>query len=80
MIKNDGDYITIITDNGIKKTAELINKFEIQGLGEYIIYKLDNAFYGAKYEFDGENTKLITDLTDNEKASLNEMFKQMGVE
>lgn len=58
---NNGDFITINTKDGIKKNAELVNKFDIEGLGEYVIYKLDNKFYGTKYKFDGENTTLITD-------------------
>lgn len=78
--ENNGDYITINTKDGVKKSAELVSKFEIQGLGEYVIYKLEGKLYGAKYNFDGENTTLITDLTDNEKSALNEAFIQLGVE
>lgn len=77
--KDDCDYITINTTDGTKKDAELVTKFEIQGLGEYVIYKLDGKFYGAKYEFDGTNTKLITDLTDSEKKILNEMMYEVVV-
>ena len=77
---NNGDIITINTKDGIKKNAELVSKFDIQGLGEYVIYKLDNNFYGAKYKFDGENTTLITDLTDIEKKALNDVFSQLEVE
>ncbi len=32
--KNDCDFITINTIDGIKKNAELVAKFEVQGLGE----------------------------------------------
>ena len=49
-------------------------KFEIQGLGEYVIYKLDGIIYGAKYQFDGTKTKLISDLTEREKNIINEMM------
>ena len=75
-----GDFITINTKDGIKKNAELVSKFNIHGLGEYVIYKLDNNFYGAKYIFDGENTLLVTDLTDSEKKALNDVFIQLEVE
>lgn len=78
--RNDDDYITINTKNGMKRNAQLVSKFEIQGLGEYVIYKLDGKLYGAKYKFDGENTTLITDLTDNEKKVLNDVFMQSEVE
>lgn len=77
--KNSYDFITINNIDGTKKNAELVNKFEIQGLGKYVIYKLDGVLYGAKYEFDGINTKLITDLTDNEKNILNELLYEMEV-
>ena len=73
------DFITIYTADGGIKNAELVSKFEIQGLGEYVIYKLDGELYGAKYKFDGTNTRLITDLTDNEKNILNEMLYKLGV-
>lgn len=77
---NNGDFITINTKDGLKKSAELVSKFNIQGLGEYVIYKLDNKYYGAKYLFDGEKTTLITDLSDNEKEALNAVFAQLEVE
>lgn len=77
--KKDYDFITINTIDGAKTKAELVTKFEIQGLGEYVIYKLDGAFYGAKYKFDGTNTRLITNLTDNEKNILNEMLYKLEV-
>lgn len=77
---NTGDFITITTKDGIQKNAELVSKFDIQGLGEYVIYKLDSIFYGAKYKFDGEKTILVTDLTDGEKKALNDVFIQLEVE
>ena len=80
MVNKDLDYITINTKDGQKKVAEIITKFEISGFGEYIIYKLDNIVYGAKYKFDGENTILNTDLTDIEKNTLNEVFSNLEVE
>lgn len=78
MFDKNNDYITINTKDGIKK-AELISKFEILGLGEYIIYKLEEKLYGAKYEFDGTHTKLITNLTDEEKQAMNEILLQLEV-
>ncbi len=75
----DGDYITINTDQG-KKEAELVTTFKIEGYGDYVIYKLEDQFFGAKYELDGENTKLITDLSDIEKNAMNEVFSRLEVE
>ncbi len=74
------DYITINTKDGKKENAELVSKFAINGLGEYVIYKIDNQYYGAKYKIDGESTLLITDLTEKEKDFLNETFTQLEVE
>lgn len=80
MLENNNDYIVINTKDGVKKNAELVSKFEIQGLGEYVIYKLDGKIYGAKYKLDGKNTILITDLNDTEKKALNDAFAQLEVE
>ena len=72
----DSDYVTINTDNGLKQ-AELVSKFKIPNLGDYVIYKLDDEFYGAKYKIDGDNTTLITDLSLQEQKALNEVFEQL---
>jgi hypothetical protein len=74
----DSDYVTINTDNGPKQ-AELVSKFKIPNLGDYVIYKLDDEFYGAKYKIDGDNTTLITDLSLQEQKALNEVFEQLEV-
>ncbi len=73
------DYITINTDDGNTLQAELVSKFELTGLGEYVIYKVDDEFYGAKYEVDGDKTNLITDLTEQEEEALNEIFSHLEV-
>lgn len=39
MIETSGDTIFINDKSGIKKTAEIVSKFDIEGLGKYIIYK-----------------------------------------
>ena len=70
-------YITIILDSGEEKKAELVYNINIKGYGDYIIYLLDDEMYGAKYENDGDGTKLITDLSDEEKDLLNKAFESM---
>ncbi len=77
--RNDGDYITINTKDGIKKEAELVSKFEIENLGQYVIYKLDDKLYGAKYYIEDDTTKLITNLSDEEKEILNEVVQKLEV-
>lgn len=79
-MENGRDLITINTKDGKEKIAELVAKFEALGVGEYVIYKLDGELYGAKYEFDGSKTNLITDLSDNEKQMLNEMLHRLELE
>ena len=79
MSQDNNDFITITTTNGIKKNAELIIKYEVKGLGEYVIYKLEGNLYGAKYQFDGKNTKLITNLTEQEKNIIKEMINNLEV-
>lgn len=79
MSQDNNDFITITTTNGIKKNAELIIKYEVKGLGEYVIYKLEGNLYGAKYQFDGKNTKLITNLTEQEKNIIYEMINNLEV-
>jgi len=77
--KDYKDFVTINTKDG-EKNAELVSRFEIENIGDFVIYKLDDKYYGAKYKFDGQNTSLITDLTDEEKKILNEIFIKLGVE
>ena len=79
MKKEEFDFIVINTEEGIKKKAELVTKFEIEGQGEYVIYKLDNEYYAAKYEFDGTKTNLNKDLTTQEKQMLNDVFNKLEV-
>ena len=78
--EKDGDFITVYTNDGKKEEAELVGRFEIKNLGDYVIYKINEEFYGAKYEINEGNTKLITDLTDQEKEALNEAFLKLEVE
>ena len=68
--------VTLVTDNG-EREVELVYSINIEEKGNYVIYKLDNELYGAKYELNGENTRLITDLSDEEKIALNEAFEEM---
>ena len=76
---NKDDIITINTDNG-EVEASLISKFNIKGMGDYILYKIDDQIYGAKYEIEGDITKLITDLNDLEKDAINEVYSSLEVE
>ncbi len=76
---NKDDIITVNTDNG-SVDAELISRFSIEGMGDYVLYRIDDQVFGAKFEVDGDNTKLITDLSDIEKNAINEVYSSLEVE
>lgn len=78
MNKEEIEYIVINTKDGIKKQAQLISKFTIEGFGDYVIYKLEDEYYAAKYEFDGQNTKLDNNLSEYEQQVLNEIFSKIN--
>lgn len=70
----------IIKNDGSKEQMEIIAKYKKEGKN-YIIYKnLDKEnphFYGASYnDSDLEYTKLNTDLTDEEKNFMNDVFSK----
>ena len=78
MNKEEKEYIVINTKDGIKKPAELITKFKIEGFGDYVIYKLEDEYYATKYEFDGQKTNLNNNLSDYEQKVLNEIFNRLN--
>ena len=78
MNKEEIEYIVINTTDGIKKQAQLISKFTMEGFGDYVIYKLEDEYYAAKYEFDGQKTNLNNNLSDYEQKVLNEIFNRLN--
>ncbi len=42
------DFIMVDTSDGKKVEAELVCKYSIQNLGDYVIYKIDGEYYGSK--------------------------------
>lgn len=78
MNKEKKEYIVINTKDGIKKHAELITKFKIEDFGDYVIYKLEDEYYAAKYKFDGQNTKLDNNLNNYEQEVLNKIFSKLN--
>ncbi len=68
--------VTLETDDG-EKEAEILTVVTIEGKGNYAIYKVDDEFYGAKYELDENGTKLDADLTNEEKEALNKAFEKL---
>ncbi len=74
------DYITINTEDGTKVQAELVAKFELKDMGEYVLYKIGEDIYGARYEEVDGKTNLVTDLTEFEQRAINDTAKTLGVE
>lgn len=71
----------LTTENGEKKEAEIIVSFKIQEYdGDYIIYKVDNEYYGAKYINKDDKTELITDLSEKEKEIINKYYLEFQKE
>ncbi len=77
---SDGDYITITNKDGSTVEAEIYSKFEIENLGKYILYKINDEMFGAKYIVKDNNTVLNTDLSEEEKKTINELFQSMEVQ
>ncbi len=75
-MNKDDRFMKLSTKDG-EKMAEIIYTVNIENMGDYVIYKVDDEFYGAKYKYNGEDTDLITDLSDEEKEALNKAFEKM---
>lgn len=65
----------VITKGNQELEANIIFTFDIEkNNSQYIVYEIDNKYYGAKYINKDDNAELITDLTDEEKKVINELF------
>ena len=61
--------------DGSTKEVELVVKFKLDKFNDdYILYKLNDEYYAAKYVEEGENTRLITSLSDIEKKALTRVY------
>lgn len=73
----------LTTKDGQKKPVEIIASFKIDEFdSEYVIYKVDNEFYGAKYINKDNCSELNTNLNDKEKEIINNFYlkcKKEGV-
>ena len=61
--------------DGTTKEVELVAKFKLDKFNDdYIIYRDNSEYYAAKFIEEGDNTKLITDLSDIEKKALTRVY------
>lgn len=67
--------MNLITRDGEEKQAEIIVSFKIEGYnGDYVIYKIGNDYFGAKYKNMNNSSELITDLSIQEKILINNFY------
>lgn len=73
------DKLILTNIDGTTLEVEIVATFKIQELGDsdYVIYKDNNKYFGARYEETNGTVDLITDLSDNEKKLLNEVFDKL---
>ena len=73
------DSMTLIKSDGTEVEVEVILTFQIKEFNnkDYVIYKDNEKFYAASYNDDGESVSLDTDLSDEEKIALSDMFKKL---
>ena len=66
--------------DGTTEEVEIVRSFKLENLNQddYVIYKNNNKYYGAKYIENNGNTDLITDLSDMEKNALSEIFDKLS--
>ena len=73
------DLVTLNMKDGSKREVELVARFRLDGFdSEYILYKLDDVCYGAKFKEEGGMTKLSCDLSDIEKKALSRFYEALN--
>ena len=65
--------------DGSTEEIEIVMTFKLEYFNnnDYVIYKQNNEYYAAKYVEKDENTELITDLSDEEKKSVSQIFEKL---
>lgn len=76
------DYIDIYKKDGTTEKMEVVATFDIEKYkSHYIIYKSiedKNKYYAASYTGDIKNSYLNTNLTDEEKKDILEIFNSLN--
>lgn len=72
------NIMTLNKKDGTTCEVEIVMTFNLENyVGDYVIYKLDNEYYGAKYYDDGVKTSLVTELSIEEQQALNNVFESV---
>ena len=70
------NILTLNKKDGTTCEVEIVMTFNLENyVDDYVIYKLDNEYYGAKYYDDGVKTSLVTNLSMEEQQALNNAFE-----
>jgi len=70
------NFMILNNKDGNTCEVEIVIIFNLENCDDdYVIYKLENEYYGAKYYDKDEKTYLITELSIEEQETLNNVFK-----
>lgn len=74
------DKMLLFKKDGTAIYVEVVVTFKLEKFNNsnYVIYKLENEFYGAKYTETSENTVLNANLSEDEKKELNIVFENFS--
>lgn len=72
------DKMKLTKNDGTIEEIEIVTTFKIDKYNnDYIIYKSNNKYYAARYYEKNNNIDLDTNLTKEEKQSLEEVFDKL---
>lgn len=73
------DTMILNKQDGTKEEIEIVTTFKLEKFNnyDYVIYRINNEFFAAKCIEKEGNTDLQTDLSDEEKKSVTEIFKKL---
>lgn len=73
------DKMIVTNKDGTTEEIEIVATFKILELGDsdYVIYKNDSKYFGAKYVENDNVVELNTILSQDEQKALNEVFKKL---
>lgn len=73
------DKMTLNKSDGTTEEVEIVMTFKLENFNndDYVIYKNNEKFFGAKFFEKEGNTELITDLSDEEKEAVSNLFNKL---
>ena len=73
------DTMTLVNADGTKEEIEIVVTFKIKEFNDndYVIYKNNDDFFGARYIEENDNVDLITDLSKEEQKAMSEIFEKL---